>query len=93
MIEKLLEQLVGLTDTATTSKKLHTLAKTAADLTESFTKGEVSAAEYTELMGNINVSKVIVTESKDIKTKQDLMEVISKAIKLVSIMGRIIPRP
>jgi len=92
MIEKMLEQFLGLRDTATTSKKLHTLAKLAADLTEAYTNGTLPASEYTELMANINVTKLVVTNAEDIKTKQELAELVSKAVKFVTILARI-PRP
>lgn len=90
MINKILDQLVQLKDTKTDNKKLHALAEIAAELTKSYTAGDVSASEYTELMEDIKVSKAIVVEAEDIKLKQDLMETISKAIKLVGILGKLI---
>ena len=89
MIDKILAQLVQLKDAETNNKKLHALAEVAVELTKSYSVGEVSAAEYTELMEDIKVSKAIVTEVEDIKLQQDLMEAVSKAIKLVRILSRL----
>ena len=81
-INEILLQLNGYSDIE--NKKLSELAAAAVKLTEDLDSGAISAAEYAELLADLEIVKVITEDAADLRAQEELHKLIDIAITIAS---------
>ena len=72
------------------SEELSSIAKNLAALTQSFINKEISEDEYKELLEDIKLEGLVISDSAELITKEDLKAIIDTAITVVSVAAAVL---
>lgn len=68
---------------------VHELALQVEALTKNFQAGEISAEEYTELLNDIVLQRLIVAQCHDLEAKEKLNQIVNIVINSASMLSSV----